>query len=288
MPGHSFKPGNFAVLRESNVIEEISRGPYLVTLSEGVLTLTFNRPEARNAIPTEAIVPLARLFADIAADSAVRVVLVKAVGDNFGGGGDVAGMAASLDLGREERGRSYWQRLDHASAMVRNWCAIPQPIVTAARGSVAGAAMMYTLGADFAFGDASTYFLCAHGLIGLSPDSGLSYMLPRAIGVKRATDMFLSGRRVGAEEALAIGLLGRVVPADELDESAERQARALARGPGKVLRDAKAMIAVAEANGLAAQLDLERDKVAENVALPDFEEGVSAFIGKRRAQFGKD
>jgi 2-(1,2-epoxy-1,2-dihydrophenyl)acetyl-CoA isomerase len=270
------------------LIQEISEGPYLVALSEGVLTLTFNRPEARNAIPTEAIVPLARLFADIAQDSAVRVVLVKAAGDNFGGGGDVAGMAASLDLGREKRARSYWQRLDNASAMVRNWCAIPQPIVTAARGSVAGAAMMYTLGADFSFGDGSTYFLCAHGLIGLSPDSGLSYLLPRAIGVKRAIDMFLSGRKVGADEALSIGLIGRLVAAEDLDAAAERQALALARGPQKVLRDAKAMIAAAEAHGLSAQLELERDKVAENVGLADFEEGVGAFIDKRRAQFGKE
>lgn len=270
------------------MIEEIHEGPYLVSLNAGVLTLTFNRPEMRNAIPTEAIVPLGQLFARIADDERVRVVLVKAKGSDFGGGGDVSGMRASLDMTREERAASYWGRLDRASAMVRNWCAIPQPIVTAVRGSVAGAAMMYTLGADFVFGDETAYFLCAHGLIGLSPDSGLSWMLPRAIGVKRATDMVLSGRKVGAEEALRFGLLSQIAAPDEVDARAERQAAQLASGPRKVLQDAKAMLSAAALSGLDAQLDLERDKVAENVASADFEEGVRAFMEKRRARFASE
>lgn len=267
------------------MIAAIEQGPYLVNHADGVVKITFNRPEARNAIPTEAVLPLADLFARIAADPDVRVVLVMATGDNFGGGGDVAGMNASLTLDREARSQSYYQRLDNASAMVRNWCAIPQPIVTAARGSVAGAAMMYTLGADVAFGDPSTYFLCAHTLIGLSPDSGLSWLLPRAIGVKRATDMFLSARKVGADEALSIGLLSRVISADRIESEAEKLAQALARGPANVLRDAKQMIAVASTTSLDEHLCLERNKVAEHVASPDFEEGVAAFIEKRRTRF---
>lgn len=267
------------------MIAAIEHGPFLVDHADGVVTITFNRPEARNAIPTEAILPLAELFARIAADPDARVVLVKAKGDNFGGGGDVAGMKASLALDPEARSQSYYQRLDNASSMVRNWCAIPQPIITAARGSVAGAAMMYTLGADVAFGDPSTYFLCAHTLIGLSPDSGLSWLLPRAIGVKRATDMFLSGRKVAADEALGMGLLSRIVVAGDVEGAAEKLARALARGPANVLRDAKRMIAAAPATSLSDQLDHERNTVAEHVASPDFEEGVAAFMEKRRASF---
>jgi 2-(1,2-epoxy-1,2-dihydrophenyl)acetyl-CoA isomerase len=267
------------------VIPAVNEGAYLVDHADGVVTITFNRPEARNAIPTDAVLPLADLFARIAADADARVVLVKAKGDNFGGGGDVAGMKASLELDRPARSQSYFQRLDNASAMVRNWCAIPQPIVTAARGSVAGAAMMYTLGADVAFGDSTTYFLCAHTLIGLTPDSGLSWLLTRSIGVKRATDMFLSGRKVAAEEAIGMGLLSRIVASDQVEAEAEKLARALARGPADVLRDAKRMIAAASFTSLDAQLDLERDKVAEHVSRPDFEEGVTAFMEKRRAVF---
>lgn len=267
------------------MIQPVEDGPYLVQHDAGVVTITFNRPEARNAIPTEAVLPLADLFARIADDADARVVLVRAKGGDFGGGGDVAGMKASLDLDPAARSDSYFRRLDNASAMVRYWCALPQPVVTAARGSVAGAAMMYTLGADIAIGEPSTYFLCAHTLIGLTPDSGLSWLLPRAIGVKRATDMFLSGRKVAAEEALAMGLLSRVVAPGDAEAEAEKVARSLARGPAQVLRDAKRMIAGASAASLAAQLDLERDKVAEHVARPDFAEGVSAFMEKRRAAF---
>lgn len=267
------------------MITALDEGPFLVEHREGVVSITFNRPEARNAIPTEAVLPLADLFARIADDADARVVLVKAMGENFGGGGDVAGMKASLELAGHERSQSYFRRLDNASAMVRNWCAIPQPIITAARGSVAGAAMMYTLGADIAFGDSGTYFLCAHTLIGLTPDSGLSWLLARSIGVKRATDMFLSGRKVGAEEALAMGLLSRIVAPESVDAEAEKLARSLARGPAEVLRDAKRLLAAAPSVSLAEQLDLERDKVAEHVARPDFEEGVTAFMEKRRAVF---
>lgn len=267
------------------MIPGVEDGPFKVGHVDGVVTITFDRPEARNAIPTEAVLPLADLFARISADSDARVVLVKAAGENFGGGGDVAGMNASLDLSPAERSESYYRRLDNASSMVRNWCAIPQPIVTAARGSVAGAAMMYTLGADVAIGDASTYFLCAHTLIGLTPDSGLSWLLSRSIGVKRATDMFLSGRKVGAEEALVMGLLSRVVTPETVDAEAEKLARALARGPAQVLRDAKRMIAAAPFAALDDQLNLERDKVAEHAAAPDFAEGVTAFMEKRRASF---
>ncbi len=267
------------------MIPSVEQGPYRVEHTDGVVTITFDRPEARNAIPTEAVLPLADLFARIAADSDTRVVLVKATGDNFGGGGDVAGMKTSLELDPVARSESYFHRLDNASSMVRNWCSIPQPIVTAARGSVAGAAMMYTLGADVAIGDSTTYFLCAHTLIGLTPDSGLSWLLTRSIGVKRATDMFLSGRKVGAEEALTMGLLSRLVAPEAIDTDAEKLARALARGPAHVLRDAKRMIAGAPLNTLEDQLNIERDKVAVHVATPDFEEGVSAFIEKRRATF---
>jgi 2-(1,2-epoxy-1,2-dihydrophenyl)acetyl-CoA isomerase len=267
------------------VIPAIEEGPYLVQHVDGVVSITANRPDVRNAMPTESVLFLADLFARIAADADARVVLVKAKGDNFGAGGDVSGMRVSLDLDRTARAESYFKRLNNASIMVRNWCAIPQPIVTAARGSVAGAAMMFTLGADVAFGDASTYFLCAHTLIGLTPDSGLSWLLTRAIGVKRATDMVLSARKVGAEEALSMGLLSRLVAAEAVDAEAEKLARALARGPANVLRDAKQMLAAAASATLADQLDFERNKVAEHVAAPDFEEGVTAFMDKRRAVF---
>ncbi|WP_340317909.1 enoyl-CoA hydratase/isomerase family protein [Rhizorhabdus argentea] len=254
-------------------------------MSNGLLTLTFNRPESRNAIPTDAVLRLAALFRAIGEAADVRVVLVRGKGENFGGGGDVAGMRDSLALAPEARSQSYYARLDNASEMVKAWCAIPQPIVAACRGSVAGAAMMFSLGADFTFGDPTTYFLCAHRQIGLTPDSGLSYLLPRVVGLKRATDLILSARKVDAPEALAIGLLSQICAAEDLDAFALKQAQALAAAPQLVVRRAKALLAASLENGIGQQLDAERDLIAQSVADPDFEEGITAFFEKRRAKF---
>ena len=267
------------------MIKSKTEGVFLVSHEDGILTITFNQPEARNAIPTEAIQPLADLFEDIAADRDVRVVLVKAEGPNFGGGGDVAGMKASLDMSPRAREKSYFQRLDAAKRMVVNWCSIPQPVVVACQGSVAGASMMYPLAADVVIGEPSTFFLCAHALIGLSPDSGLSYLLPRVIGARRATELFLTGRRVGADEGRQIGLLTDIAPEGESAELAAKRAAALARGPQSVFRDIKKMMAEAGQNSLDRQLDLERGGVSRAAGHPDFEEGVRAFMEKRRAIF---
>lgn len=263
----------------------VSAGSFLFDVHQGVATLTFNRPEVRNAIPTDAILPLAQLFERIAQTEEVRAVFITAKGKHFGGGGDVSGMRSSLDLSSADRSASYYERLENAARMVSAWAAIPQPTVVACQGAVAGAAMMYPLHADFAFADASAFFLCAHQHVGLTPDSGISYFLPRAVGTRRAIELVLGGHRIDVQEAHRIGIISRICMADKLHQTAFDQAQRLAHGPARVLRAAKKLLRDSLATSIGSQLALERDLVAQLVAEPDFTEGVTAFLDKRAPTF---
>lgn len=258
---------------------------FLLALTDGVLTLSFNRPEQRNAMPTEAMALLEQTFKEAAASAEVRVLLVRGEGDHFGGGGDVTGMQRSLSKTAAERREEYFGRLDRVRGMIEAYCTLEMPIVAACRGAVAGAAMMYTLGADLVFADDSVYFLCAHQQVGLTPDGGVSYLLPRVVGVKKAAELILTARPVEAAEALQIGLVSKLLAADDLDDSARKAAMRLARAPQRVVRRAKKLIRASLDHDLETQLIRERDCIVECVQEPDFEEGVSAFLEKRRPAF---
>jgi 2-(1,2-epoxy-1,2-dihydrophenyl)acetyl-CoA isomerase len=261
------------------------RAPFLVKLADGVLTLSFNRPEHRNAMPSQAVPQLERVFRETATNPEARVLLIRAEGANFGGGGDVQGMQLSLAKSSAGRREEYHARLERGRSMVRAFCELEIPVIAACRGSVAGLAMLYPLGADIVLADESAFFVCAHQQVGLTPDGGISYLLPRVVGVKKALDLILTARRVGADEALAIGLVSRLVPATDLEAEALKQAQRLAQAPQRVLRAAKAMVKHSLDTDLDSQLCKERDRVVQCVTEPDFDEGVTAFLEKRRPKF---
>lgn len=262
-----------------------SEAPYLVDLHAGVWTLTFNRPEAGNAIPSEAVPGLISRLREIAGDPAIRCVLMRGEGKNFSAGGDVKGFGRSLDDSREKRAQDFSKRLDIVAELVTIYDAIEVPVIAACRGAVAGGGLMYTLGADIILADRTVAFMFAHQRFGLSPDAGVSYSLPRVVGLQKAKELILTGAMVGAEEALRIGLVNRLVDAGQLDAEAAGLATLIAQGPQHATRAAKRLLKTAGTEPLAAHLLRERDCVAACVADPDFEEGVRAFLEKRAAVF---
>lgn len=258
---------------------------YLASVESGVLTLSFNRPEQGNAMKTDMVLPLTDLFRRANASPDVRAVLVRGEGGTFSAGGDIAGFAVTLERSVEERQAEFRNRITNLGGLVQAVRGFEGPVVAAISGAVAGAAMVFPLAADHVIGDATALFVFAHMGIGLSPDGGVSALLPSCVGERMARGLLLTGARVKAEEALRIGLLNRMVPAAELDARAVETARRLAAGPQRALHHAKRLVGEAGSHTFAEQLDAETAAIADCVGDDDFGEGVRAFLEKRKAEF---
>lgn len=252
---------------------------------DGILTITLDRPEVGNAIATAAVPQLEQVFRTAALDPDVRVLLIRAEGPVFCAGGDVKGFAESIDQSPEKRHAEYFERLDRLGAEITAFLDLPCPVVVACQGAVAGAAAAYPLAADIALGEPGTRIVFPHQRLAIPPDGGLSYILPRIVGVRKALEITLTAATIEAEEAVSLGLLSRIVSADCLQDEALAVARRLSAAPQGAVRSARALIRTSLDRGLQEQLMAERDAVADAAASEDFEEGVRAFIEKRRPEF---
>jgi len=162
---------------------------------------------------------------------------------------------------------------------------IPKPVVSAVNGVAAGVGMSFALASDIAIAGKSASFLQAFARIGLLPDGGSTWFLPRLVGEQRARALAMLAPQIKAEQAREWGLIWDVVEDDELMAKATETARRLAEGPTLALARIKAALNEASGNDLSAQLDLERDSQRELGRSEDFKEGVMAFLGKRKANF---
>lgn len=258
---------------------------YLVELNEGVLRLSFNRPEFGNVIASTSVPGLTQLFLDAGACADVRCILIRGEGRMFSAGGDVAGFHRSLEQDIATRREDFGRRLPKVRKLVEAIAAFDRPIVAAVQGAVAGAGLFYPLIADVAIGEPGTFFVFAHQRIALVPDTGLSAVLPKAVGERMARTLMLTGATVKADEALRLGILTRIVAPESLEEEAAEQARRFARAPQRAIRLTKRMIAAGAHRTLAEKLDAETAGIIECVGDPDFDEGIRAFIEKRVARF---
>lgn len=259
--------------------------PFLVDRADGVLTLSFNTPDRGNALPQEAVPALTDLFASVAGDPSVRCLLVRGEGKNFSAGGDVRSFLLALEQTVGARRADFGARLDAVKTMVEAFLGIEVPVVASCQGAVAGAGLLFALGADFVVADESVTFLFSHQRVGLPPDGGVSLLLPRLVGQRIAARLVLTAARVEATEALQLGLATQVVPAEGRDGAAQEVARRFARAPAGAVRQAKRLLASSAWLPAADQLAAERDAIVEAVGGADFEEGVRAFIEKRKAIF---
>ena len=192
---------------------------YYTRLDDGVLTIAFNAPEARNPFRQAMSADFAAIFAEAKSDPAVRCLLFKGEGEHLTSGGDIAGFKRSLDKPREALQAHFHDRLNVAKTMAENLMTIGKPILVRARGAVAGAGMLIPLAADLVIGDETTMFVFAYNRIGLTPDGGVSWLLPRAVGSRQAKRLMVTAAAVGAAEAQQLGLIDRIVPADQLDDA---------------------------------------------------------------------
>jgi 2-(1,2-epoxy-1,2-dihydrophenyl)acetyl-CoA isomerase len=209
--------------------------PVTLEVTDGVAHLRLDRPDAANALDLSTARALRSLVADAADDLAVRAVLVTGSGRRFCAGGDVASFVAASDPS------AYLHELaTEADAAVRALAALEKPVVAAVHGAVAGAGLAVMLSCDLVVADPGTSFVFAYPGIGLTPDCGVSYLLPRAIGQQRALHFALSGRPATAAEALEWGMVTEV--AEEPADRAFALAASLASGPAVALGQVRRLL----------------------------------------------
>ena len=254
--------------------------PVLVALEAGVLRVTLNRPEKLNAFNPAVHKGLADAMTRAESEAAIRCVLITGAGRGFCAGQDLGERdmkAAAIDLGA---GLETWY-----NPLVRRMRALPKPIVCAVNGVAAGAGANFALACDIVLAARCASFIQAFVKIGLVPDCGGSYFLPRLAGMQRAMALAMTGDRLSAEDAERWGLIWKCVDDANLKQESEKLSRALAQGPTKSLGLIKQAMYGSANNDLAAQLDLERDLQREIGKGEDYREGVAAFLEKRAPQF---
>jgi 2-(1,2-epoxy-1,2-dihydrophenyl)acetyl-CoA isomerase len=251
-----------------------------------VATLTLNRPESLNTLDFTMMEALVAHTATVAADQSLRCVVLKGAGRHFMAGGDLHVFAELLPLPGAERKARFTALIGRLHAAIENLQRMPHPIVASVHGAVAGFGLSLMNACDLVVAADNAFFTSAYRHIGLTPDGGGSYTLPRIVGVKKAMEIMLLGERFDAQQALSMGLVNRVVPAAEQDATTAMLVNALVTGPRLATASAKRLVNESLGNTLSRQLDAEAESFGACTADDDFVEGIRAFVEKRPPRFG--
>jgi 2-(1,2-epoxy-1,2-dihydrophenyl)acetyl-CoA isomerase len=253
----------------------------------GVSIVTFNRPDARNAITPNMVGLFQAHLESIENDASVRCVLVQGAGEHFMAGGDVKSFSETLTLSGEERRELFGARVRAVAPLLKTIERVPQIIVTAVKGACAGAAIGFVAASDLTIATRSSFYVLAQVHIGVSPDGSSTYWLPRAVGLKRAKEIALLGGRFSAEDAERWGLVNRVVDDAEFEAAVDKLVKQIASGPAIALGETKRLLNKSLNHSLADQLEAEALSFSQCTTVPDFGEGLNAFIEKRKPNFGQ-
>lgn len=251
-------------------------------LSDQIATITFADPATMNAAGIDTVEELLHAFEQ--AGSEARCTILTGTGRGFCSGANLSagGMKSSAGTSSFDAGKA----LDsHYHPLIMAMKEHPHPIITAVNGAAAGVGCSIALMGDLIIASDKAYFLQAFRRIGLVPDGGSTYLLPRLIGRARAMEMALMGNKVHAEKALDWGLINEVVSADNLLETSRQKAVELANGPTQALALMRALIWDSADRTFDAQIHAERIAQRDAGRTSDFREGVTAFLQKRPAEF---
>lgn len=255
-----------------------------VTTADGVRRVVLSRPESLNAIDATMLAELRHALADASSSDEVRVLVLTGAGRAFCSGVDVRGMRERSKDGRtpsESRQRARGRDM----ALARELAEFEKPLVGEVNGVCAGAGLAIALSCQFVYASTEATFSFTFVRRGLVPDYGLTHLLPRLVGLRRATDLCLRGATVDAEEAHNLGMITRVVPHGALRASVADLARQLASGPGVALQLANRLLRDGGTRPVESTLEAEFTAQAICLATDDARESLDAFLEKRPPQF---
>ncbi len=254
----------------------------LVTLQDGVKSITINRPERRNSVDSETVQALLAAVRQSAEDG-TRVLILTGAGDSFCAGADLAATSAG-DIANFDVTKSIRENVNPTILAMR---ALPVPIIARVHGHAVGVGCNYALACDMIVASEQARFGQVFVRVGLMPDGGSTFFLPRLVGYHKAFELTTTGEIIDAQEAKRLGIVNQVVPFEELDVAVDRLAARLAQAPRVAMANIKAGLNYGVQADLAAALDFEAVNQHACFHSPDFLEGVTAFVQKRKAVFGK-
>jgi 2-(1,2-epoxy-1,2-dihydrophenyl)acetyl-CoA isomerase len=248
--------------------------------SGAIATITLNRPDARNALDFVMRRELAGVLDEVEADAAARVLILTGAGGHFCAGGDVKTMREKRHTAAEGRAR-----VELLNKAITRLVDFPKPTIAMVDGYAVGAGTNLALCCDLVIASDRAKFGELFWKIGLVPDGGGTWLLPRVVGMARAKELIFTADVIDAAEADRIGLVNRVVPVSELEKTTRALAEKIAGGPPGVLKLAKHMLHRAATSDLPSALDLEAYSQGLAISSEDHQEGLAAFFEKRPPRF---
>jgi 2-(1,2-epoxy-1,2-dihydrophenyl)acetyl-CoA isomerase len=260
----------------------------LQDFSDGIATLTMNRPDARNALTGEMLAALDEAVRRLAADPAVRCVVLTGAGNAFCAGGDVKGQAKAAEARSSGASFSIEQRVQGLRAGMetsRVLHEMPKPTLAVIPGAAAGAGLSLALACDLRIVAAEAKLTTAFAKVGASGDYGGSYFLPRLVGAAKARELYFTADVISGEEAFELGLVNHVYPAAELPERARALARKLASLPTAAIGYMKRNLNAADEASLSHVMDMEAEHMVRTMMTEDHANAARAFVEKRPPEF---
>jgi len=251
-------------------------------IKEGVATLTLNRPKSLNSFTADMHAEIRTVMQQVIVDAGIRCLVITGAGRGFCAGQDLADRAMTSESGVPDVGASVEKNYN---PFIRSIMNLPKPVICAVNGVAAGAGASIALACDIVIAARSASFIQIFCKIGLIPDSGGTWNLPRAVGLARAKGLALLGDRLPAETAESWGLIWKCVDDEVLQEEAQKMAQHFATQPTRALGRIKKLLHDSGSNTLSEQLDLEQKAMQELGQSEDYREGVTAFLEKRPPQF---
>lgn len=250
------------------------------TVDGAIATILLDRPDAGNAIDMSVADAMFVAARTCHANESIRCVMLTGAGRLFCVGGDLPAMRGAADRGAYVGALA--ERLHEAIVLLMT---MQKPLVTLVNGPAAGAGMSLAIMGDIVLASRSATFTTAYGAVGLTPDGGMSWLLPRLVGLREAQRLLMTGERVTADRAIEIGLVSQVVEVDDLTVEGQALACRLAIGPTRALGGARALLQTSYSTSLEGQLVREAERIAVAARGSEAAEGITAFAERRTPDF---